>query len=153
MGVRHPEKGTSTMAKRTGTLVGIKERSHARALTELACEVTPAGEALLLVHVIELPDNTPLDAPLLASDRAAHQILRVAAQVAQKHGRKATTRSLRAHHAGKALLEELKDGKIALAVLGFHHGRNLRELLAGTTHQYLARRAPCRLLLDIPPRK
>ena len=54
--------------------------------------------------------------------------------------------------AGEALLDELKEKKIDLAVLGYHHKRTLGEMLLGTTHDYLARHAPCHLLMSIPPR-
>jgi nucleotide-binding universal stress UspA family protein len=141
------------MPKTRGTLVGLKTRDHAASLTELACRVADPDETLLLVHVIELPEITPLNAPIPDLDRQAEQILHVGADVARRHRRKVRTQVMRARSAGKALLEELKDRKVALAVLGSHHGRSLQEYLLGTTHQYLAQRAPCRLLLDIPPRK
>lgn len=140
------------MARTKGTLVGLKNREHAAALTELACRVTEPGEELELVHVIEVPDATPLDAPLPKADREAAQILRAGAEVARRRRRKVSTQVFRARTAGRALLEELKDRKVGLAVLGSHHGRSVREWFGGTTHQYLARRAPCRILLDIPPR-
>lgn len=141
------------MPKKKGVLIGLKTRDHAASLTELACRVAHPEEPLLLVHVIEVPEITPLDAPLPVLDREAEQILRAGADVARRHRRKFHTQILRARSAGKALLGELKERKAALAILGSHHERSLREFLAGTTHQYLARRAPCRLLLDIPPRK
>lgn len=141
------------MPRRKGVLVGLKTRDHASSLTELACRVADPDEHLMLVHVIELPEVTPLNAPLPELDREGEQVLRAGADVARRHRRKFRTLILRARSAGKALLEELKDRKVALAVLGSHHKRSFREFLAGTTHQYLAQRAPCRILLDIPPRK
>lgn len=141
------------MPRRKGVLIGLKTREHASSLTELACRVADPDEHLVLVHVIEIPEVTPLTAPMPDVDREAEQVLRAGADVARRHKRKFRTQVFRARSAGKALLQELKDRKIALAVLGSHHGRSLREVLTGTTHQYLARRAPCRLLLDIPARK
>ncbi len=139
------------MTRTKGALVGLKDLKQAAALTELACRVTEPGEELELVHVIEVPDATPLDAPLTKADREAAEILRAGAEVARRR-RKVSTQVFRARTAGRALLEELKDRKVGLAVLGSHHGRSVREWFGGTTHQYLARRAPCRILLDIPPR-
>ena len=43
-------------------------------------------------------------------------------------------------------MDELKEEKFDLAVIGYHHKRSLSDLLLGTTAQYLAELAPCRLL-------
>ena len=65
---------------------------------------------------------------------------------------KVSTLLLRAHSAGVALLDEMREKKIELAVLGYHHRKTLGEILLGTTAQDVARHAPCHLLLSIPPR-
>ena len=58
---------------------------------------------------------------------------------------------IRAHNAGPALLDEMKEKKVDLAVIGYHHRRTLGEILLGTTAQHLATHAPCHLVIDIPP--
>lgn len=141
------------MKKAKRILVGLKDAAHAVELTDLACRVGARGARLLLVHVIELPDITPLEADVPDLEAAAQKILRTAARVAQRARMKTITRIVRAHSAGGALLDDLKEEKIELAVLGYHHGRTLGEVLLGTTAKHLATHAPCHVLMSIPPRK
>jgi nucleotide-binding universal stress UspA family protein len=108
---------------------------------------------LLLVHVIELPEVTPLDAAVPYVDRRAAQILRAGERVAAAHDRRVQALTVRARSAGQALLDEMIEKGVDLAVLGSHQNRTMSEILWGTTHQYLTRRAPCRILLDVPARK
>ncbi len=141
------------MKKAKRILVGLKEAGHAVELTGLACRVGARGAMLLLEHVIELPDITPLDADVPNLEAAAKKILRAAERVARKSRMKVKTRVVRAHSAGQAILDELKELKADLAVLGYHHGRSVGELLLGTTAKHVAYHAPCHVLLSIPPRK
>ncbi len=141
------------MKKAKRILVGLKDAAHAVELTDLACRVGARGARLLLVHVIELPDITPLEADVPDLEAQAQKILRTAARVAQRARMKTITRIVRAHSAGGALLDDLKEEKIELAVLGYHHGRTLGEVLLGTTAKHLATHAPCHVLMSIPPRK
>ena len=141
------------MKKAKRILVGLKDYEHAVELTDLACRVGARGASLLLVHVIELPDITPLTAELPELEATARKILRAAQRVARRSRMKATTLVLRAHSAGAALLDELKTKKMELAVVGYHHGRTLGEILLGTTAKHLVTHAPCHVLVSVPPRK
>ncbi len=141
------------MKKAKRILVGIKDRSHAIELTDLACRIGAKGATLWLVHVIELPAATPLDAPVPDMEANGKKVLAAAQRVARRSRMKSSALVLRARLAGAALLDELKEKKIELAVLGYHHKRTLGEVLLGTTHNYLARHAPCQLIMSIPPRK
>lgn len=130
-------------------LVALKEYEHAVELTDLASRVGTRGATLLLVHVIELPDVTPLDAELPELEALAKKILRAGERMARRSRLKTKTLVLRAHSAGAALLDELKERKIDLAILGYHHGR-LGEAVFGSTARHVAAQAPCRVLLSIP---
>lgn len=141
------------MRKAKRILVGIKDRSHAVELADLACRAGAKGATLWLVHVIELPAATPLDAPVPDLEAKARRILAAAQRIARRSRMKSSALILRARRAGEALLDELKEKKIQLAVLGYHHKRTLGEFLLGTTHNYLAKHAPCHLIMSIPPRK
>lgn len=133
-------------------LIGLKTLDHAVELTDLACRLGARGASLLLVHIIELPDPTPLDAEVRDLDAMAKKILRAAARIADRSGMKVSTLVLRAHDAGPALAAEMKEKKADLAVIGYHHRQSLAEFLLGTTAQHLAKHAPCHLVVDIPPR-
>lgn len=134
-------------------LIGYKDKEQAVELTGLACRLGARGASLTLAHIIELPDVTPLDAPVPELEAAGKKILAAAARVARRNRMKVTTVILRARSAGQALVDECRARKIELAVVGYHRKKTIGELLLGTTHQYLARHAPCRILMSIPPAK
>ncbi len=134
-------------------LVGLKSYDHAVELTDLACRVAAPGAHLMLAHVIELPEPTPLDADVPDMEKEAKKIFRAAERAAKNSAVKISRHLFRAHNAGDALLEEMRQKKIDLAVLGYHHRRTLGELLLGTTAKHISHQAPCRLLLSIPKRK
>jgi nucleotide-binding universal stress UspA family protein len=130
----------------------LKTLDHAYELTELACRLGAAEASLLLVHVIELPDPTPLDADVPNLETTAKQILGKATRIANRSHMKVRTLILRAHNVASALLDEMKQNRIELAVLGYHHRRTLGEIILGTTARRLAKNAPCHIVLSIPPR-
>lgn len=140
------------MKKARRVLVGLKTLDQAVALTDIACRIGAHGASLLLIHVIEIPDATPLDAELPDLEAQAQKILRAASRVARRSRMKASKLVLRARYAGSALLDEMRERKMDLAVLGSHRGRTLGEFFLGTTHQHVTKHAPCQVLLSIPPR-
>jgi len=140
------------MKKAKRILVGLKTLEHAVELADLACRVGTRGASLVLVHVIELPDPTPLDAEVPDLDAQAKKVLRAGERVAKRSRMKVEKLVLRARSAGQALLDECRDRQVDLAVLGYHHGRSLGEFLLGTTAQHVARHAPCHVLLSVPTR-
>jgi nucleotide-binding universal stress UspA family protein len=134
-------------------LVGLKTIEQAAELVEMACLMSRPDATLLLVHVIELPDNTPLDADVPDLEEEGQKILRVGEEVARREVRKRSTRLVRAHSAAHALLDELKESHADLGVLSYHHKRRLSELVFGTTARHLVGHAPCQLLISVPPRR
>jgi nucleotide-binding universal stress UspA family protein len=141
------------MRKPKRVLVGLKISETAVELTDLACRLAAHRASVFLVHVIELPDNTPLNAEVPNLEAKARKILGAGERVARRSGLSAKTLVLRAHSASFALLDELKEKNCDLAVLGYHHGRTLGEVVFGTTAKHLATSSPCHMVLSIPPRK
>ena len=141
------------MRKPKRILVALKTLENAVELTALACRLSSQGASLVLTHVIELPDNTALDAEVPDMEAAAQKILRAGERVARSSHLKAKTRVLRAHSASYALLDELKEQKSDIAILGYHHRRTLGEVVFGTTAKHLATHSPCHVVLSIPPRQ
>lgn len=138
------------MKKAKRIFVGLKTLEEAVPLTDLACRFGAHGARLFLMHVIELPDITPLDADVPDLEAQGQKILKAAARVAQHSGMRVVAQVARAHSAGAAILDELKVNRVDLLVLGSHRRKTLREVFFGTTHDHLARRAPCEIVLHIP---
>ncbi len=133
-------------------LVGLKTLDSVEALVALACRLGAKDGSLQLVHVVELPDVTALDADVPGVEAEAAKIMAAAQRIARRSRMKASTLVLRAHDAGAALLDEMKEKKIDLAVIGYHHRRMLGEIVLGTTARHLAIKAPCHLVVSVPPR-
>jgi len=140
------------MKKPRRLLVGLKTLDHAVTLADLACRTAARNATVFLVHIIELPDTTPLDAEIPDLEKTGRKILRAAERVVRRSGLKAETLMFRARQADEALLDEINTRKVELGIFGYHHRRSLTELLLGTVAQHLARHAPCHILLEIPPR-
>jgi len=140
------------MKKAKRILVGLKTLKEAVPLTDLACRFGAHGAWLFMIHVIELPDITPLDADIPQLEAEAEKIIKAAKRVARSSRMNVSAQIVRAHSAGAALLEELQEERIDLLVLGSHRRKTLGEVFFGTTHDYLARRAKCEVLLHIPPK-
>lgn len=140
------------MKKARRILVGLKNLDHAVELTDLACRLAARDASVLLIHVIELPDPTPLDAEVPDLDALAHKILHTSERLARRSGLKVKTQVIRAHDAGPALLDTMVEKKIELAVIGYHHRRTIGEIILGTTANHLAKHSLCHLLINIPPR-
>ena len=140
------------MHKPKRILVGLKTSEQAVELTDLACRVAARSASLLLVHVVELPDQTPLDADVPELESAARHILEAGDRIAGRAHLKRKAVVVRSHSAGSALLEELKKKKNDLAVIGYRHPHNLGEVLFGTTAKHVIAHAPCRVLLTVPAR-
>ena len=141
------------MKKAKRILVGLKTFDSTDELVDLACRLGARGASLLLVHVIELPEPTPLDAEVPDLDAAAAKIMAKGKRLARGGKMKASALVLRARDTTSALLDEMKQRKIELAVLGYHHRRTLGEIVLGTTARHLAAKAPCHIVLSIPPRR
>jgi nucleotide-binding universal stress UspA family protein len=139
------------MSKPRRILVALKRPEEVVPLTDLACRLGAHGATIFLVHVVELPEITPLNAEVPALDAAGERLLADAARLARPTGMTVSKLLLRAHSAPRALLEEIEENDIELLILGSHRRRSFREVLLGTTHDFLVRRAPCQVLLAVPP--
>ena len=67
------------MRKAKRIMVGLKILENAVELTDLACRLGARGAELILIHVIELPDNTPLNTEVPNLEAEARKILRARA--------------------------------------------------------------------------
>jgi nucleotide-binding universal stress UspA family protein len=133
-------------------MVALKDAEHVDNLLKLACYLNSAMEAeLTAIHVVEIGPGLPLDIDAEIFDQAGKMILGRASEVAALNSVPMATSLVRAHHAGQAIVREASDQKICLLIMGSHPGHGLAEMLFGSTVQYVARHAPCRLVVEIFP--
>ena len=134
-------------------MVALRDAGSVESLVTLACQMAAAMNAdLTALHVVEVPPVTPIDADDEILDREGRAILSAAQKVAsERFSRKLDTRLLRAREAGEAILGEAKDQGLDLLILGQGGPHSLGDYLAGSAVRHVGRRAPCRILVQIPP--
>ncbi len=140
------------MKKAQKILVGLKSAEHCATLLDIGCRNAASHATLMLVHVVEIPPADPIDTEIPGEEEAAKEMFQLGRRMARSRGMKVKTLILHARSAGEALLDLLKENRADLAVIGYQHRGYVGELLLGSTARYLARHAPCQILVSIPPR-
>jgi len=135
-------------------MVAVRDAVSVEGLVTLACQLANGMDAeLTALHVVEVPMLTPLEAVEETIDAPGKEVLAHAQRVAEKWSRHLSTNFLRAREAGEAIAGEAKEQGVDLLVIGHHkpHPHALGETLLGSTVQYVAHHAPCRVIVQIPP--
>jgi nucleotide-binding universal stress UspA family protein len=137
-------------------MVALRDPESVESLMTLAVQLSNGMDAeLVVLHVVEVPPATPIEAEDEVLDHEGKEILAAAKRVAERSSKKISTELLRAREAGEAITGEAKDRGAELLIMGYHrpHPHALGELLLGSTVQYVAHHAPCRVIVQIPPPK
>jgi nucleotide-binding universal stress UspA family protein len=154
--VAHLRAAWEGLVAKAKVIVALRDAESVESLVTLACQLSSGMEAELIgLHVVEVPLATPLEADGVL-DHPGKEILASAQEVAERFGRKITTQLLRAREVGEAIAGVARDQRAELLVMGHHkpHPHPLGELLLGSTVQYVAHHAPCRVVIQIPaPRR
>jgi APA family basic amino acid/polyamine antiporter len=123
------------------------------------------GAMIEALHVIEVPMSQPIDAPVPAERLArARQILARAKEVGEEYeGVEVATATVRARSTGEAIVREATRRGVEVIVLAAERPSRIRggPLLGGVepraaefigkVTEYVARKAPCRVILTAPP--
>ncbi len=134
-------------------MVALRDSESVESLVRLACEMSGGMNAeLIALHVIEIGPGLPLDAEDEFLDQPGKQILSRAHRLAsESFSKQISTRLVRARNAGEAIVGEAEGGGVDLLVMGYHQKHRLGGILLGSTVQYVAGHAPCRVIVQIPP--
>jgi len=134
-------------------MVAIRDEVSVDSLMTLACKLNQGADVdLMVLHVVQVPLVTPLDADDESIDQAGKRILDHARQAAEKLRHPVSTELLRAREVGEAIVGVARERGVELIVMGHHkpHSRALGETLGAGVANYVARHAPCRVILQIP---
>ena len=112
------------------------------------------GSTIVLVHVLEVPLDLPLDAELPDAEAEADYLLDSAQAIVAQYGVRAVTRLVRARSAGRAIVEEADRRGAELIVLGAPRDR-LRAAgrIMGRTTDYVLKASPVRVLVTAGKRE
>ncbi|MBI5651972.1 MAG: universal stress protein [Chloroflexi bacterium] len=110
----------------------------------LACQIAKPDKAkVLLIHVIEVQRNLPVDAEVIPAQERGEQILGHAEEIARAQSNQVESELLQARVAGSALVDEAVERGVDLIVMGVPYRKPLGDFYFGATVSYVFKNAPC----------
>jgi basic amino acid/polyamine antiporter, APA family len=127
-------------------LVPIVTGPESHEAVEVAARLaTERAGRIVLLRVIVVPLELPLDADLSAELAEADRLLDKARAIAAPYGVRVVERVVRARHAGRAIVQEAERRTSEIIVLGAPRGRH--RAIFGHTVDYVLKHAPCRVMV------
>lgn len=118
----------------------------------LACELGKKDKAeVLLLYVIEVRRNLPIDAELAPELEKGEEVLDRVLRHAQKAGCRVSTDLLQAREAGAAIVNEAAERDAQLIVMGVPFYEKYGEYCVKPRAQYVLEHAGCRVILARQP--
>jgi basic amino acid/polyamine antiporter, APA family len=127
-------------------LVPIVSGSASREAVEVAAQLaTERAGRIVLLRVVVVPLELPLDADLRLQLAEANQLLDESAAIAESYGVRSVERVVRARQAGRAIVEEAERRGAEVIVLGAP--RLEHRQIFGHTVDYVLKHAPSRVMV------
>jgi basic amino acid/polyamine antiporter, APA family len=127
-------------------LVPIVAGPESREAVEVAARLaTERAGRIVLLRVIVVPLELPLDADLTEQVEEAHKLLDDAYAIVEPYGVRAVERVVRARQAGRAIVEEADRRVTEVIVLGARRGGY--KAIFGATVAYVLKNAPSRVMV------
>jgi APA family basic amino acid/polyamine antiporter len=127
-------------------LVPLVAGPQAQEAVEVAARLaTERAGRIVLLRVIVVPLELPLDADLTEQLEEAYHLLDEAHAVAEPYGVRVVERVVRARRAGGAIVDEADRRGTEIIILGARRG-NYRNIF-GSTVEYVLKNAPCRVMV------
>jgi basic amino acid/polyamine antiporter, APA family len=127
-------------------LVPIVSGEQSREAVEVAARLaTERAGRIVLLRVIVVPLELPLDADLTEQVEEAHKLLDDAYAIVEPYGVRAVERVVRARQAGRAIVEEADRRVTEVIVLGARRGGY--KAIFGATVAYVLKNAPSRVMV------
>ena len=118
----------------------------------LACRLARRGDATVLALTVhEVRRSLPLGSVEDEEMERAERLLEMAERVAKDLEVKLETELLQAREAGPAIVEEIRQWRADLVVIGMPFRRRFGEFHMGKTVPYVLYHAPCRALIFREP--
>jgi APA family basic amino acid/polyamine antiporter len=127
-------------------LVPIVAGDESREAVEVAARLaTERAGRIILLRVIVVPLELPLDADLSTELEEAHELLDQARAIGEPYGVRVVERVARARNAGRAIVEEADRRGSEIIVLGAPRGAH--RAIFGHTVDYVLKNASCRVMI------
>jgi basic amino acid/polyamine antiporter, APA family len=133
---------------RTIVVPVVRSAESEEALVAAARLAAERGARIAIVHVLEVPMEEPLDAPMAERERQADDLLDEAQALVEAYGVRPVTRLVRARTAGPAIVDEAASRNAELVILGAPRVRvRGGKPVFGKTVDYVLRQSPSRVVL------
>ena len=127
-------------------LVPVVAGEESREAVEVAARLaTERAGRIVLLRVIVIPLELPLDADLSEQLEEAHLLLDKARAIAEPYGVRVVERVVRERKAGRAIVAEAERRGAEIVVLGAPRGAH--RAIFGHTVDYVLKNAPCRVMV------
>jgi nucleotide-binding universal stress UspA family protein len=137
-----------TVEYRTILVPVVRSEESEEALVAAARLASERRATVVIVHVIEVPLDLPLDVHLPEAEEEADVVLDNAAAIVESYGVRSVTRLLRARAAGPAIVEEADRRNAELIVIGAPRARPGRAgRIFGNTVDYVLKHSRARVLI------
>ena len=136
-----------TVEYRTVVVPVVRSFESEEALVAAARLAAERAARVVVVHVLEVPLDLPLDVELPELEREADDVLDQSAAIVESYGVRTVVRLLRARAAGPAIVEEAESRNAELVVVGAPRVRPGRKRIFGTTVDYVLRHSATRVLI------
>ena len=114
----------------------------------IACRMAPRqGGRMYAVHVIEVNRSLPLGAVIESAVERGEDILTRAEQLFSEYELECETELVQARDTGPAIVDEAREWKADLIVMGLPYKRRFGDFNLGRTVPYVLKFAPCQVIL------
>jgi basic amino acid/polyamine antiporter, APA family len=136
-----------TAEYRTIVVPLVRSPESEEALVTAARLASDRRATIVILHVLEVPLDRPLDADLGAIQDRADRLLDDAQAFVEEYGVRAVTRLVRARTIGRAIVDEATARNAELIVLGAPRRIYASARILGRTADYVLKTSPVRVLL------
>jgi APA family basic amino acid/polyamine antiporter len=140
--------GPSLVAEyRTIVVPVVRSPESEDALIAAARLAADRGATIVVLHVLEVPLDRPLDADLGAIEDRAHRLLDDAQALVEQYGVRAVARLVRARSTPRAIVEEALSRNAELIAVGAARGSRAGRRSLGRTAEGVLKLSPVRVLV------
>lgn len=133
-------------------LVPIKGTPHDSNTIEMACDmVRHSGGKLVLLYVLEISREQPLDIEDRRATSLGEDILTTAETMAKKRKCPVDAQLIQAREVGPAIVQESIESQATIILVSLPYKEKYGSYSIGTTAPYVLKNAPCQVLLNREP--
>ena len=129
-------------------LVATSGDSTDEEVVALACDLAKKSKAeVFVVYIIEVNRTLPLDAVVEEDIAKAEKILTKAEDIAAENDYEVETDLIQAREVGAAIVDEARERKVDLIVMGLAYKKRFGVFHMGTAIPHVLEESPCRVIL------